>query len=100
MAQKGPALAHLLYGDAAARQFGDLDFLVPPGEVNRAVATLRELEYEKNLRLSPRQEKAYLRSGYEYVFGRGTERNLVELQWNLLPRFYAVDMDIEHLFAR
>ncbi len=100
IAQKGPVLAHLLYGDAAMREFGDLDLLVPPGEVNRAVASLRELEYEKNLQLSPRQEKAYLRSGYEYVFGRGAERNLVELQWGLLPRFYAVDWDVEGLFAR
>lgn len=98
--QKGPALAHLLYGDSAMREFGDLDLLVRPIDVPRAVGALTELGYEKNLKLSPRQEKAYLRSGYEYVFGRGTERNLIELQWNLLPRFYAVDMDIEHLFAR
>lgn len=100
IAQKGPVLAQALYGDGAAREFGDLDLLVPPAEVNRAAAALRDLGYEKNLQLPPRQEEAYLRSGYEYVFGRGPEPNLVELQWNLLPRFYAVDWDVEGLFAR
>jgi hypothetical protein len=100
IAQKGPALAHLLYGDSAMREFGDLDLLVRPMDVPRAVGALTELGYEKNLQLSPRQERAYLRSGYEYVFGRGKERNLIELQWNLLPRFYAVDVDIEELFVR
>ena len=100
IAQKGPVLAHLLYGDAAMREFGDLDFLVRPVDVPQAIATLRDLGYEQNLQLSPRQEKAYLRSGYEYVFGRGAERNLVELQWNLLPRFYSVNVDIEDLFRR
>lgn len=100
IAQKGPALAHLLYGDSAVREFGDLDLLVRPTDVPRAVVALAELGYEKNLQLSPRQEKAYLRSGYEYVFGRGQERNLIELQWNLLPRFYSVDVNIEELFER
>jgi hypothetical protein len=100
IAQKGPVLARLLYGDAAMREFGDLDILVAAAEVNRAVDAFRDLGYEKNLQLSPRQEKAYLRSGYEYVFGRGAERNLVELQWNLLPRFYSVGWDVESMFAR
>ena len=100
IAQKGPALAHLLYGDSAMREFGDLDLLVRPTDVSRAVGALIELGYEKNLELSSRQQKAYLRSGYEYVFGRGEERNLVELQWNLLPRFYAVDVNVDELFSR
>lgn len=100
IAQKGPALAHFLYGDSVMREFGDLDLLVRPTDVPRAVGALTELGYEKNLQLSPRQERAYLRSGYEYVFGRGAERNLIELQWNLLPSFYAVDVDIDNLFAR
>ena len=100
IAQKGPALADLLYGDSAMREFGDLDLLVRSMDVRRAVAALNELGYEKNLQLSLRQEKAYWRSGYEYVFGRGAERNLIELQWNLLPRFYAVDVNTEDLFSR
>lgn len=100
IAQKGPGLAHFLYGDTAMREFGDLDLLVRPVDVPQAVTALRELGYDQNLQLSLRQENAYLRTGYEYVFGRGPERNLIELQWNLLPRFYSVDIDIDGLFAR
>lgn len=100
LAHKGPALAQLLYGDPAKRQFGDLDLLVRAQDVQRARQALVELGYEPRLRLSPRQERAYLRSGYEYAFGLNAERNLVELQWQILPRFYSIDFDVDALFER
>jgi len=61
---------------------------------------LRQLGYEPELQLSPRQEQEYLRSGYELVFGLNEERNLFELQWQILPRFYALEVDIEAMFKR
>ena len=100
LAHKGPALAKLLYGDPAIRQFGDLDLLVKPQDVPQARTALMALGYEPGLRLSARQEKSYLRSGYEYVFGLNSERNLVELQWQIVPRFYAINFDIDALFSR
>ena len=100
IAHKGPVLAYALYGDVAMREFGDLDFLVLPSDVDRARAALVELGYAAKLTLTPRQEREYLRSGYEHVFGCGREHNLVELQWQLLPRFYAVDLKVEELFQR
>src|SRR5438128_8896670 len=60
LAHKGPALAQLLYRDPALRQFGDLDLLVRSGDVARSRLVLRQLGYEPQLQLSPRQEKAYL----------------------------------------
>jgi len=100
LAHKGPALAQFLYGDPAMRQFGDLDFLVSVEDVTRAKALLRELGYEPRIQLSPRQERAYLQSGYEYVFGTNAEPNLVELQWQILPRFYSIAFEMESLFER
>jgi hypothetical protein len=100
LAHKGLALAQVLYGDPAARQFGDIDLLVKPQDVPRAKAALMELGYEPGLQLSPRQEKSYLRSGYEYVFGLKAERNLVELQWRIVPRFCSINFDIDTLFSR
>jgi Uncharacterised nucleotidyltransferase len=41
-----------------------------------------------------------LRSGYEYVFGLSTDRNLVEVQWQIVPRFYSINFEMEGLFAR
>jgi len=74
--------------------------LVRPQNVIRAKSVLWQLGYEPQLQLSPRQEQAYLGSGYEYAFGLNEERNLLELQWQILPRFYAIEFDIEAMFKR
>jgi hypothetical protein len=100
LAHKGAALGQLLYGDAAMRQFGDLDFLVHAADVARARWALQEMGYSQKILLSPRQESEYLRSGYEHVFGLNTDPNLVEVQWQIVPRFYAIDFNMEALFAR
>jgi len=100
LAHKGPTLGHLLYGDPAMRQFGDLDLLVAEEDVPRARSALLQLGYDQRLQLTKRQEKDYIQSGYEYVFGLGTEQNLLELQWRILPRFYSIDFDMRALFER
>lgn len=97
---KGPGLAKHLYGDAAMREFGDLDLLVHAKDVPRARAALRELGFRPQLELTARQERAYLRAGYEYVFASGLGANVVELQWQIVPRFYAVAFQPEELFRR
>jgi hypothetical protein len=100
LAHKGPALAQLLYGDPAMRQFGDLDVIVRSRDFRRAKDVLIESGYDSNLRLSPRHEQALLRSGYECSFGLNSARNLVELQWQIVPRFYSINFDIDALFSR
>jgi len=100
MPHKGAVQAQRLFGDPAMRQFGDLDFLVREADVARARIALEELGYQQNLTLSPRQENEYLRAGNEYVFGCDQGKNLVELQWQILPRFYSVPFDMEALFSR
>jgi Uncharacterised nucleotidyltransferase len=97
---KGPALAQVLYGNVTARQFADLDILVPPDDLPKVRACLAELGYEASLKLSPREERAYIAAGYELVFDLGEHRNLLEIQWRILPRFYAVDFNIERFFER
>jgi hypothetical protein len=100
IAHKGPALATLLYGDVAQRQFHDLDILVRPRDVSRARLVLGKSGYRGDREFTAREEQALLRSGYEEVLHGPQGRNLVELQWRLLPRFYAVNFDLEGLFAR
>jgi putative nucleotidyltransferase-like protein len=97
---KGPALAEFLYGNILQRQFGDLDILVHTPDVAPAKAAVRELGYEHSLALTPKQEQSYLQSGYEYTFDSPHGRNLLEIQWQVLPRFYAVDFDMDGLFER
>jgi hypothetical protein len=100
LAHKGPALAQLLYHNPAMRQFGDLDIIIRSIDFARAKKALIELGYDPHLHLSPRQEKSLLHSGYECSFGLNSERNLLELQWQIVPRFYSIDFDIDALFSR
>jgi hypothetical protein len=100
LAHKGPILAQHLYGDSAMRDFGDLDFLVSTTDVPRARAALQELGYRPRFELTPRQEREYLRTGYEYVFGSTAEPNLIELQWQIVPRFYSIPFNMALLFQR
>jgi hypothetical protein len=100
LAYKGPLLADILYGDVAARQYNDLDFLVLSQDVPSARTELQHLGYRTTTKLSKRQEQEYLRSGYEYSFDSPAGANLLELHWQIQPRFYAVNIATEDLFNR
>jgi Uncharacterised nucleotidyltransferase len=97
---KGPVLAETVYGDLALRDFSDLDVLVRPSDVRRAKSALQRLGYTPSTDLSSATERAYLATGYEYIFDGSAGRNLLEVQWNIVPRFYAVDFSMDRLFER
>jgi putative nucleotidyltransferase-like protein len=97
---KGPVLAQLVYGDLALRSFNDLDLLITPADFERTKQALAELGYRPAEELSPPVERFWLRRGYEHAFDGAAGKNLVELQWGVLPYFYAVDLKIDDLLAR
>jgi Uncharacterised nucleotidyltransferase len=99
---KGPVLALSAYGDIGLRSFSDLDILISPRDFERAQAALAEIQYRPTQQLSPAVERLFLKTGYERSFDGPAGKNLLELQWNLLPHFYAVDpgIEVEHLLAR
>jgi len=102
---KGPVLAQSLYRDLGLRSFSDLDFLISPADFDRAKQTLAEIGYRPSGELdpaveSPAIERLWLRTGYERSFDSADGKNLVELQWALLPHFYAVDLRVQDLMAR
>ena len=100
LAYKGPTLGQFLYSDVTGRQFGDLDLLVHPSDIARAFTCARDLGYRSDLALTPAQEQAFLSIGYEYSFDSDYGRNLLEIKWQILPRFYTIDFDIEKIFLR
>jgi hypothetical protein len=100
MPYKGPVLAEMLYGNVTMRQFVDLDLLISATDLPKIKTSLAELRYEPSLRLSPREERDHLRSGYEYAFDSPRGGNLLEIKWQILPRFYCVDFDVNGLFGR
>lgn len=100
MPYKGLVLAEMLYGDIALRQSGDIDLLIHARDLKRVREAVRELGYIPNSTLSESEEDAYVNSGYEYSFDGTAGKNLLEVQWAIQPRFYAVDFDMEGLFQR
>jgi len=100
MPYKGVALAELLYGDIALRQSGDIDLLIRAQDLSRIRDAVGELGYTPHVTFSEAEERAYLKSGYEYAFDGAAGPNLLEVQWAIQPRFYAVDFDMDDLFQR
>ena len=100
MPYKGVALAEALYGDIALRQSGDIDLLIRPQDLPRIRDAVRELGYTPHSSFPVDHERAYLKSGYELAFDGAAGPNLLELQWAVLPRFYAVDFNMDSLFQR
>jgi hypothetical protein len=100
MPYKGLALAQTLYGDIALRQAGDIDLLIHSRDLPRICEKVRELGYRPHSTFAAAEERFYLKSGYECAFDGPSGRNLLEVQWAVQPRFYAVDLDQESLFSR
>src|SRR6266404_7900788 len=94
---KGPVLAQSLYRDLGLRSFSDLDFLISPADFDRAKQALAEIGYRPSGEVNPAIERLCLRTGYERSFDSAAGKNLVELQWALLPHFYALDLRMEDL---
>ena len=97
---KGPVLAQSVYGDPGLRSFSDLDLMISSADFERAKHTLGEIGYRPAKELRPAVERFWLRNGYEQSFDGAAGKNLVELQWALLPHFYAVGLNVEDLLAR
>ncbi len=100
LAYKGPTLAAALHREVTERQFADIDVLVPASLVEDAQAALVELGYASKSLIHAIREKSYMRSGYELAFDLPDAPNVLELKWNILPRFYTVHFDLAELFAR
>lgn len=90
---KGPLLAQTAYGDVGLRSSSDLDLLLSPADFERGKQVLAEIGYRPSEELAPAVERFYLRTGYERSFDGPAGKYLVELQWALLPHFYAVDSE-------
>ena len=97
---KGIVLSEAYYGDMALRQSGDMDLFVRKHDVLRIKSALRDLGYTTRLVIPEDAVEDYISSGYEWTFDGAAGPNLLELQWALQPRFYAVDFDMDGLFER
>lgn len=97
---KGLALAETLYGDIALRQSGDIDLLILPESLPEIREAVGALGYVTRVHFSSAHEREFMNSGYELSFDGPAGPNLLEVQWAIQPRFYAVDLGIEEVFSR
>jgi len=97
---KGIVLSEVYYGDMALRQCGDIDLFVRGQDVARIKTAVHELGYAQRVCIPEDAEEDYIASGYECTFDSPAGKNLLELQWALQPRFYALDFDMDALFER
>ncbi|HWY20782.1 MAG TPA: nucleotidyltransferase family protein [Candidatus Acidoferrum sp.] len=97
---KGAVLSEAYYGDMALRRSGDMDLFVRKRDVARIKSAVRDLGYTQHVPVRQDAEEDYIAAGYEWTFDSPAGRGLLELQWALQPRFYAVDFDMDGLFER
>jgi|SRR5215469_3049671 len=82
---KGVALAESLHGDPAARVCSDLDLLVPPTHLHRAIEVIRGAGYT-DVYQDAFFRKLALRHGRHYAFQRAHAGHpiVIELHWQLM----------------
>jgi hypothetical protein len=97
MVVKGPALAMQAYGDAAMRNYGDLDFLVRHADIARATQLMMGAGYAPQIPLSA---IAAGKIPGQYMFRQAEAKLLVELHNDRTMRYYPRGLPIEEIFSR
>ncbi len=100
MPYRGPVLATAAYGDLYARQFDDLDVLVPEQQVLQARDLLVSRGYRPLLDLPPAQEAAYFRAQAEHTLVCDADAEVIELHWRIAERYFSFPLDPQGLWER
>ncbi len=97
---KGVSLAQSLYGDHAARVCGDIDILVPPGDVIPAIDLILASGYRAEIN-HPYFSRLALRHGRHFnVVREGQGMSFVlEVHWILVQHFSKNDEAVRDLWA-
>src|SRR5262249_35846569 len=94
---KGPVLSQRAFGDPAARQYGDMDFLLRHADIKRASEALVATGFHAHI--SPRSMQANKTPG-QYNFRRSQASPLIELHTERTLRYFPWPLPIEAFFQR
>ena len=101
---KGPVLAHLVYKNLSLRPFSDLDILLQKKDVFRARELLLSKGYgpchDPESRLTDIQEARLQELQYCRALLKVENQFLVELHWNITPRYFSCSFDTRGLMDR
>lgn len=104
---KGPALATMIYGNLALREFSDLDILVHEQDAIRATDLLISQGYQPPLQLAMEQARPYLQSEQfresaqyhgSYNIVRNDSKVIVELHWKLTHKPFRFPLAADDLW--
>ena len=91
---KGPVLAERLYGHYAMRLYSDLDFLIQPGELEKAYTHLAARGYRPGTLIPPGWESWYKKTSHHHSFLRPESDLYVELHCGALQRYLGMPVDV------
>ena len=105
---KGLTLAASAYGNIALRQFGDLDILIAPENINQATEIITEQGYVKSQSLVETELKPYAQSplffnspqyqgSYDFTHQSGTIN--IELHWSLTRKDVSFPVKFQQLWT-
>jgi hypothetical protein len=94
---KGPVISLLAYGDAAVRNYVDLDLLIRHKDIMAATEHMEKLGFESDVPLSALQAD---KIPGEYLFKWPGTRRIIELHTERTFRYYPLPMRVEDLFAK
>jgi hypothetical protein len=92
---KGPALSLQAYGDATARQFGDVDLLVRHNDIHRAAKIIMDSGFDAKI---PQDAVAAGKIPGEYFFSRPGTNVILEVHTERTLRYFPKRLPIEKLF--
>ena len=96
---KGPTLAALAHGDLGLREFGDLDLWIEREDLHRGEDLLRGLGYTPQVELASAGE-AILDAYGVIAFTNAASDCMVELHWDLAPRFLPFPANFSRMYER
>jgi hypothetical protein len=97
---KGPVLGQIAYGDAGLRCFIDLDIIVRPPDVPRAVEILGGRGYRAARNINASQMPTLIANQHNIQFERENGHLIVELHWRVSSDLFASALDPEYLWRR
>jgi hypothetical protein len=92
LAFKGPALAHMAYGDITLRQFGDLDIYVQKSDIARIARILEKDKYDARVDLKFFNNDAFLNVNSDVQFYRESGNILIEIHWTVFRNTFSSTM--------
>lgn len=97
---KGPLLAIQVFGDLGLRDFRDLDFLVRDEDLEKTIATLKDLGYPRTGQMTAAQfDLLHRLQGQEIILGESSG-TAVEPHTRLTPLKMALEIDYAGLWGR